>query len=176
MALLVRKKQDVLEKLLRYQRVNNIKGKCVSNSVFYHDCIDQLSPNQFSPVCGILELKNTKYTDGNIVLEASGVALVAHVWIKEISTGNVIECSHEFDTIKRENRRYLTYLDLAKEADKETSVHMLKMVCALNTILNNIMRRPNASTPYYKDLRTYFLHTSKESFESKIIGKSLSVR
>ena len=154
------KVKEIYKHVLDYQRKNGASSKCLMNSIFYFDILDQLYPGTFKVVCGILHVTNANfaltYKGTTTAITKSDCAMIAHVWIEQKGPVQLIhECSAEFVDLPRDCKKYYTYQEFTKVYDLSENKKMLANVCALNVQVAKCIRLPNAQNQYYKELRGF---------------------
>ena len=152
--------KKIYKSVLDFQRKNSISSKCVMNSIFYFDMLDQFFPGEFEVVCGIIVITkayiNLKYGKTNVSITKDDHAMIGHVWIQKKGHVGIIECSSEFVDLPRKCKTYFNFQEFVKVyGHHENTTDMLSKVCALNVQVCKLMRQPNAVNQYYKNLRDF---------------------
>lgn len=130
-----------LNKLLKYQQINNIKGRCMTHALLYYDYLD-INGIPCKPVAGVLTYFNEERNE-NVV--------VCHCWC-DVS-GVAVDPSYEYSSVPYEKKYYSSikeFFDSHRKVaiDKKFIVNKISW---FDTQLRKAMKNTKMTPEYYKE-------------------------
>jgi hypothetical protein len=134
-----------LKAMLKYQKMNNIKGKCFDHALMYYDCfrIHRKSCNVISGMLHYYDVKN------------QSDVIVCHCWCQV--DGVNVETSHEYQSVPYKVSYYPTLGEFFKicQLTLDMKKYLIDRVTQFDLSFKKAIRDTRMVTPYYKQLGSY---------------------
>ena len=134
-----------MKAMMKFQKINNIKGKCFSNALMFYDYMD-VNRKSCNVQSGILH-----YYDKKKQVDV----LVCHCWCK--SDGVDVETSYEYQSIPYKISYYPVLGEFFKSHDipLEKKKYIIEQVTQFDLNFKKAIRDTRMVPEYYKKLGSY---------------------
>jgi len=140
---------SIIKEILNYQKENDIKGKCVINSLFLYDRLNLVKEGCCKIVTGILFYVDDEKTAYS----------VCHCWCEV--NGKVLDPSYEYHSIKHKKIYFSNLKEFFNTVKTDLTIqkkqYMIKNITKLELSARRMIKNTKMTDTggYYKKLRNY---------------------